>query len=215
VRRTRRAVAAARRDFERQAEEFVEPRLDSAQIKSFDDDDAASEQRQVSLEIFGAELLDRKVVEADEAHARAGERACGRRLDVREVLAEAAVALAPEVRVARLEEHARRAEERFRIDVPLLDGVRVRRNLDDARLADERVERERGEPRRALYEVRGGVDVRRGVRAEVEHRNVRRVAARNRAPRPDLQPRVARIGRRLARRQGHADVVNPHEWSAW
>ena len=67
-----------------------------------------------------------------------------------------------------------------------------------------------GEGRRALYEVRGRVDVRARVRAEVEQRDVGRVAARDGGPRPDLYAGVARVGRRPAGCHGHGDVVESH-----
>src|SRR5438270_7141802 len=138
------------------------------------------------LEIPRAEPLDREVVNADEPHAARDERARRARLDVGEVLAEAASRVVPEGGVAGLEEHARTASERGLPDVPLPDGARARGDGDDARLAHEGVERERDDAGRALYEVRGRVNVRARVRAEAERRDVGGVAALNCRPRSDL-----------------------------
>ena len=83
------------------------------------------------LEALGAELLDRKIVEADEPHASRDERARRRGRDVRKVFAEAPARVCPERGVARLEEYARRARDGLVRDVALFDRVRVTLNLDD------------------------------------------------------------------------------------
>src|ERR1044071_5534349 len=99
-------VAAAGRDLERQAAEVVDPRPDRAQVEPLDDDDAGREQREVRLELFRAEPLDRKVVEPDEHHARRDERAGRRGLGVGEVLAELPARVFPDGGVGGLEEEA-------------------------------------------------------------------------------------------------------------
>src|SRR5438093_137921 len=100
---TGRAVAA--RDAQRQAIQLVDAGRDAPEVEPFEDDDARAEQRAMHRMPFGAERLDREVVDADQLHAalhqelRAFERQRG-------IVARERPAI-PQRGVARLQEHAR------------------------------------------------------------------------------------------------------------
>jgi hypothetical protein len=153
-------------------------------------------------EVLAPELLDRQVVPADELDPDLDEVAGGLRAQVDEVLLEAGL---PELSgVAGLEENPEVVAQVELFEVAALDGL-SRRERDDARLAQQDLERKLVHGRTVGDEVKGGVHVGPGVGPEGELAHVVRLPPVD--PMAELHLEVGVAGKRgNLRRQRHGHV---------
>src|SRR5712692_1631085 len=201
----------AARDLERCAQQVVGAGTHVAEVETFDDHDAGTEERVVRgiAGLFRALRLDREVVDADEAHAAIDAPPRGRRVHRDDVAGEVMGRVAPQLAVARLDEEPRRVSGYPRALEPFAgDVLRAAVAQYDAR-PDERVDRQLLDGVPALDEVDRRIDVCAGVVAEREERDVGRVALRDAAQRCERRPRLA-APRGHIRPQREAHVMDLH-----
>src|SRR5215217_7916016 len=117
------------------------------------------------------------------------------------------LAFIPECGVASFEEYARCLRSAVCENKLFIDGVQIVRHFDHLHFTDQDVEWQRLDHRGALDEMRGRVDMRAGVRAEVEHRNVGAVARRQAAPDGKLHAWITGPGWQFVA-DGNGNVVN-------
>src|SRR5213593_2896215 len=142
----------------------------------------------MSAVIPGVKLLNREIIRPYELHSHFDQFLGGLGQEVREVLAKSFV---PEAGIPAVEQNAFRlvetaAGEKVRIDLRLFI-----RHAYYSRRANQSFKRERIDLSLAFDEMRRRIDVRSRMRAEMQNRNVRGIALRQRRPRLDLHAGIA------------------------
>src|SRR5438093_9061247 len=162
-------------ELDRATDEVVVARPDIPQVETLDDHDLRPEERLVRgiTLLFRPLRLDREVVDTDELHAAVHAPAGRGPVDRHEVAIERTGWLAPTLAVARLEQDPLGGRGHAGALEP--GGADVTRAVeaDHATGAHERVDRQLIDRAGALDEVHRWIDVRPGVIAECQHRDVR------------------------------------------
>jgi len=148
---------------QRKTEHVVDARLDVGEVQAFDDDHSGRQQGVMRRRAWGAEDLDREVIDAEQLHAAIDEVLRGGAGDADEVVVE--LRRAPQPRVVCLEQDA---EVFLQIDARevVAGDPFPRRHLDDAGAAAQQFERQGfgagaiGQEMARRVDVRPGVDAR-------------------------------------------------------
>ncbi len=194
-------------DAQREADQLVGPGRDSAQVEPLQDHDAGREELDVRR-LRRSLRRDRQVVDPHQPHTSASQRRGGGGIETDEVGRECGAF--PEVRVPRPEDEPRLpvgdAKPVERIGV---DRSADRTGVDHVRRPDQRVERQCVDAGTTGDEVRRRIDVRAGVGAHLEARDIGNRAVRDRRRELDVDRRIARIGwHPLADRDADVDPVH-------
>src|SRR5688572_6508615 len=96
----------------------------------------------------------------------------------------------PEGGIAGLEEYTDTSNRHMLANKCFINYQMFFWDFDHHAFTDQRIQRQRLDLRGAFNKMRGSVDVRSGVRAEVHDRNISAVAVGKAAPFADLNPRI-------------------------
>src|SRR5690349_23132083 len=140
-------------------------------------------------------LLYRQVIDTDEFYSLLDESLRCIQIEIGEVGMKLRFTFVPECGVASFEEYAGCVCSAVCENKLFIDDVQIVWHFDHLRVTDQHVERQRIDSRSTFDKVRGRIDVRAGVRTEVEHRNVRAVTCRQATPNGELDRRIAGPGR--------------------
>src|SRR5581483_7056407 len=194
-------------DAEREAQHLVNPGIDVAQVQALDHDRAAAEQDAVRRGARFLVLLDRQVVHADHLDAMIDQVPGGALRDADVVGAE--LGRSPQTRVGGLDEEPHVLREVEVLEIRRLDAA-ARCDLDDARPPEQHLERQRLGAEALIEEVPRRIDVRAGVGAHVDGRDVRALAARDPLDRLQAEGGIARVGGQTGVER-HRDVDQLHQ----